>query len=64
MLTSSDPLPPQFRGAQVERTDQLFDQIMNGPSRRLVVDADEDEAMIRHGYWVARLRKETVTASS
>lgn len=56
MLNSSDPLPDQFRGAQVERTDQLFDQIMNRPSRRLVLDADEDLAMILHGYWVARLR--------
>lgn len=56
MLTPDDPLPDQFRSAQVERTDQLFDQINNGPSQRLVVDADEDETMILHGYWVARLR--------
>jgi hypothetical protein len=56
MLTSSDPRPDQFQSGQVERTDQLFDQIMNGPSLRLVVGADEDEAMILHGYWVARRR--------
>jgi hypothetical protein len=40
----------------VDRTDQLFDQIRNGPSQRPVVNADEDKAMILHGYWVARLR--------
>ncbi len=56
MLTSSDPLPARFQDAEVERTDQLFDQIVNGPSQRLVVDANEEEAMIFHGYWVARLR--------
>jgi hypothetical protein len=56
MLTASDPLPGQFQGALVERTDQLFDQIVNGPSQRVVVDADEAEAMVLHGYRVARLR--------
>jgi hypothetical protein len=56
VLTPSDPLPGRFRNAQVERTDQLFEQIVNGPSLRVVVNADDEEAMIRHGYWVARLR--------
>jgi hypothetical protein len=56
LLTSSDPRPDQFLGAQVERTEQLFNQITNGPSLRLVVDADDDETMIRHGYWVAQRR--------
>jgi hypothetical protein len=56
ILTPSDSLPNKFRSAQVERTDQLFDQITNGPSLRVVVGADDEEVMIRHGYWVARLR--------
>jgi hypothetical protein len=56
VLTPSDPLPSRFRNAQVERTDQLFDHIVNGPSLRLAVDAEDEEDMIRHGYWVARLR--------
>lgn len=56
MLTSFEPLPNRFRTAQVERTDQLFDQITNGPSLRVAVDAAGEEYMVQHGYWVARLR--------
>jgi hypothetical protein len=56
VLTPQDPLPGRFHGAEVERSDRLFDQIANGPSLRLVVSADDEEAMIRHGYWVAILR--------
>lgn len=56
LLTPSDPLPARFRGVQVERADKLFDQIANGPSLRIVVDTEDEEVMIRHGYWVARLR--------
>jgi hypothetical protein len=56
ILTPSDPIPNRFRSAQVERADQLFDQITNGPSLRLVVDAADEENMVLHGYWVARLR--------
>jgi hypothetical protein len=29
---------------------------VNGPSLRLVVGADEGEAMVRHGFWVATWR--------
>jgi hypothetical protein len=56
ILMPSDQLPTAFRGARVERNDQLFDQIVNGPSLRIVVDAAEEEDMVRHGYWVARRR--------
>lgn len=56
ILTPSDLLPDRFLNAQVERTDHLFDQIMNGPSLRLVVDESDEEVMVGHGYWVARLR--------
>jgi hypothetical protein len=56
ILTESEPLPPRFRDSQVERLDALFEQVAKGPSLRLVVDADDEEAMIRHGYWVATLR--------
>lgn len=55
-LTSQDPLPSRFHSADVQRSDQLFDQIANGPSLRLVVDDTDEESMIRHGYWVATLR--------
>jgi hypothetical protein len=56
ILTREDPLPAQFRVSQVERLDKLFDTVANGPSLRLVVDNDDDEAMIRHGYWAAILK--------
>ena len=58
ILTPSDSLPSRFRSAQVERTDQLFEHITNGPSLRVVVDAADEENMIRHGYWVARLSRD------
>ena len=56
ILTPTDQLPDRFRDAQVERTDRLFDQIVNGPSLRLVADETDEEVMVAHGYWVARLR--------
>jgi hypothetical protein len=56
ILTQQDPLPARFRNSQVERLDKLFGQVANGPSLRLVVDPDDEETMIRHGYWVATLR--------
>ena len=56
ILTPSDQLPERFKDAQVERTDQLFDQITNGPSLRVVVDVTDEGDMVWHGYWVARLR--------
>lgn len=56
ILTASDPLPGRFRGARVERADQLFEQIRNGPSLRLVVTSSDEVDMVLHGYWVARLR--------
>lgn len=56
VLTGEDPLPARFRDSQVERLDKLFDKVTNGPSLRLVVDNDDDETMIRHGFWVATLK--------
>jgi hypothetical protein len=56
ILTPSDPLPSRYRGAHVEQAAELFDQIRNGPSLRLVVSSSDEEDMVRHGYWVARLR--------
>ncbi|MBN7498301.1 hypothetical protein [Mycobacteroides abscessus] len=56
VLTSSDPLPGRYRDAHVERADQLFDRVTNGPSLRLVVSSLDEGDMVRHGHWVARLR--------
>jgi len=56
ILTPSDPMPGRYRSAHVEQAAALFDQIQNGPSLRLVVDSSDEEDMVRHGYWVARLR--------
>ncbi len=55
-LRDGDPLPPRLDSANVQRADALFHQIRNGPSLRLVVQEEEEEAMIRHGYWVASIR--------
>lgn len=57
LLKDGDPIPDRFGGASVERTDQLFSGIRQGPSLRLVVGASDEEDMVRHGYWVAGLRK-------
>jgi hypothetical protein len=56
ILRPSDQLPERFKDAEVKRTDQLFDQIANGPSLRVVLEAADEDDMVRHGYWVARLR--------
>jgi hypothetical protein len=56
ILTPADTLPDRFCDAHVERSDHLFDQIINGPSLRLVVPEADEETMVDHGYWVARLR--------
>jgi hypothetical protein len=47
MLTPSDPMPGRYRGAHVERTDQLFDPVTSGPSLRLVVASSDEEDMVR-----------------
>ena len=57
LLKDGDPIPARFQGAVVERTDQLFSGIRQGPSLRLVVMGADEDAMVRHGYWVAGLRK-------
>lgn len=55
-LKDGDPLPPQYATLNVARADRLFGSIQDGPSLRLVLNRDEEEAMIRHGHHVARLR--------
>ena len=56
LLKHGVAIPDRFRTATVERTYQLFHRIRQGPSLRLVVRADEEVEMVRHGYWVAGLR--------
>jgi len=57
LLKDGDPIPARLQGATVERIDQLFSGIRQGPSLRLVVAGSDEESMVRHGYWVAGLRK-------
>lgn len=57
LLKDGDLLPKRFETARVERADQLFESMINAPTLRVVVDEDDDVAMIRHGYWVATLRR-------
>jgi hypothetical protein len=56
LLADGDALPARFSGTAVERADHVFSSIRQGPSLRLMVSGDDEEAMVRHGYWVATLR--------
>ena len=56
ILADIDRLPPWLSTYRVERSDRLFRSISDGPSLRLVLDADDEVTMVRHGYWVAGLR--------
>jgi hypothetical protein len=56
LLSEKSSLPPRLQGATVARADRLFRSIDNGPSLRIVVGHDDEVDMVRHGYWVARLR--------
>ena len=57
LLKDGDPIPAGFQGAAVERPDRLFRGVRQGPSLGLVVAGSDEDAMVRHGYWVAGLRK-------
>ncbi len=58
-LKDGEQLPARFASANVQRTDELYDAVSNGPSLRFVVPVPEEAtgAMIRHGYWVAETRR-------
>lgn len=56
LLTDRSNLPPRLSSATVERADALFRSIEKGPSLRVVVGHDDEADMVRHAYWVARLR--------
>jgi hypothetical protein len=57
VLKEGAPVPDWFATAAIERTDQLFRGTRKGPSLRLVLGPDDEVRMVRHGYWVAGLRK-------
>jgi hypothetical protein len=56
-LKPNNPLPAQFVSAVVKRNDELFDSVKHGPALRLVVQPDNEIAMVEHGLWVASFRK-------
>lgn len=56
LVAEGATLPARYRAARVERADKVFRTIENGPSLRLVVEQDDEVEMVRHGYWVARIR--------
>lgn len=56
LLAEGSALPPRFHYATVERADRVFRSIENGPSLRLIVEQENEVEMIRHGYWVGRVR--------
>jgi hypothetical protein len=56
LLKDGAPLPEHLSGKKVARADEVFRSIRDGASLRLVVSEDDEEEMVRHGYWVAKLR--------
>jgi hypothetical protein len=56
IMRDMNALPGRFTGKTVARSDAVFDSIREGASLRLVVDESDETEMVRHGYWVARLR--------
>lgn len=50
-------LPSWFARAVVERADALFRSIGEGPTLRVVLAAEDEVSMVRHGCWVALLRR-------
>jgi hypothetical protein len=56
-IANRERLPERFEDCAVERSDALFRSVNDGPSLRLVVGADEEAAMVDHGYWVATMRR-------
>jgi len=49
-------IPQRFADKTVQRTDKLYSSVKHGPTLRLVVHANEIEAMLEAGYWAAQLR--------
>ena len=56
VVREGETVPPRFDGTDIRRTDELFAGVNNGPTLRLVVNADDEEAMMEHAYWVASLK--------
>ncbi len=47
---------PHLAGAELKRTDEVYDSSVKAPSLRLVVGVDDAQLMLEHAYWVGRLR--------
>jgi len=55
-LKAGMALPPRYANARVARTDELYASVKNAPTLRLVVQENDIDAMLSHGYYVAHLR--------
>jgi hypothetical protein len=55
-LRDKSKVPPRLAHAEVRRNDELFSSVRSGPALRLVVPADDDQAMIQYAYLVASQR--------
>jgi hypothetical protein len=56
LLAATSSLPPRFKRAHVMRADAAFNTIENGPSLRLIVEQEDEKSMVRHAWWVGRIR--------
>jgi hypothetical protein len=54
ILREGDALPSYYEGKTVARADELFGSIANGASLRVVFDEEAD--LVRHAFYVARLK--------
>jgi hypothetical protein len=54
ILRDGDSLPSYYEGNSVARADELFGSIANGASLRVVFD--EEAELVRHAFYVARLK--------
>jgi len=57
LLKDGGALPAGFAQAVVERSDALFHSIAEGPTLRVVLPGEDELSMVRHGCWVAQLRR-------
>ncbi|MBO0778633.1 MAG: hypothetical protein J2P37_07365 [Ktedonobacteraceae bacterium] len=56
-LKKGAKLPDRYVSAVVKPNDELFHSVKKGPALRLVVQEDQETAMIEHAVFVASLRK-------
>jgi hypothetical protein len=55
-LKDGDPIPSEYKTANVARRDALYGSVANGPTMRYVVSRNDEAAMATHALRVGQLR--------